>query len=160
MKGYLLSLLAASLCVALVGILAPSSSQKYIRFIASLFLICVLVAPLPRVLSAINESGELPDLIGGNVQPPSDYEERMEEALEQASGAYFAETLTQLIEERFSIPDGSVRCTVKWNSDGDKFAPERVTVILSGSAIWKNPSEIEAFVSSLLGCECISAIES
>ncbi len=158
MKEYLLSLLAASLCVALVGILAPGSSQKYIRFIASLFLICVLVTPLPRVLSSISAPEGLPDLIGGSSQP-SDYKDRMEEALEQASGAYFAEMLTQLIEERFSIPEGSVRCTVKWQDGGDRLTPERVTVILSGSAIWKNPSEIEAFVSSLLGCECVTAIE-
>ena len=147
------------MCVALVGILAPSSSQKYIRFIASLFLICVLVAPLPRVLSAITEPDGLPDLIGGNPSDSSDYQDRMEEALEQASGAYFAEMLTQLIEERFSIPEGSVRCTVKWTDGGDRLTPERVTVILSGNAIWKNPSEIETFVSSLIGCECVSAIE-
>ena len=158
MKEYLLSLLAASLCAALVGILAPSNFQKYVRFISSLFLICVLVAPLPRVLSSINAPDGLPDLIGSS-SASSDYKDRMEEALEQASGTYFAEMLTQLIEERFSISEGTVRCSVKWRDGGDRLTPERVTVILSGSAIWKNPSEIESFVGSLLGCECVIAIE-
>ena len=159
MKDYLLSLLAASLCAALVGILAPSSSQKHLRFLAALFLICVLIAPLPRVISSASSTDSLTDLIGGSGSDTSEYEKKMEEALEQASGAYFAEMLTQLIEERFSIAEGSVRCAIKWTEGGTQFAPERVTVILSGSAIWKKPAEIEAFVSSLLGCACVSAIE-
>ncbi len=157
MKSYLLSLLAASLTVALVGILAPSKSQKYIRFLSSLFLICVLIAPLPQLLTSIKEDG-IPGL-SGDPSDPSDYANQMEEALNQASGAYFADMLTKLIEERFSISEGLVRCSVKWNTDADRMVPERVTVILSGSAIWKNPSEIEAFVTSLLGCPCNSAIE-
>lgn len=78
--------------------------------------------------------------------------------MESASRSYFAQSLTQMLEQRFSIPAGEIRCTVRWQQD-EELRPDRVTLVLSGSAIWKNPAEMEEFVTGLLGCECVTAIE-
>ena len=50
-------------------------------------------------------------------------------------------------------------CAVLWEEEDGIAAPARVTVILSGGSIWKDPNAIEATVSALLGCECVTAIE-
>ena len=52
----------------------------------------------------------------------------------------------------------TVRCAVEWKT-GEPATPERITVILSGGAIWKDPEKLEAFVRDLIGCDCVTAIE-
>ena len=54
MQTYLLSLLGGALAAALVGILAPEGASRHIRLVSSLFLICVLVAPLPKAIGSVS----------------------------------------------------------------------------------------------------------
>ena len=154
MKSYLLTLFCAALAVALVDLLVPERGRKTVRLISALFLLCVLSAPLPRAFRAVRD-WTLPDAAE---DAREEYTRRMKEAMESASRTYFARTLCELITEQFGLADGTVRCAVEWQED-DGTAPKKVTVILSGSAIWKNPEKIEAFVRELLGCDCVTAIE-
>ena len=159
MVVYFTSVLGAALAVAVVNLLAPESSSKIIRLVSSLMLICVLIAPLP---SAIKKLADLPNRLedlSDSATESSPYKEQMEQALNQSSRSYFAQALTQMLESRFEIPSGEIRVVIRWAEQEDAARPEKITVILSGSAKWKNPSEIEEFVSGLLGCECVSAIE-
>ena len=159
MQTYLLSLLGGALAAALVGILAPEGASRHIRLVSSLFLICVLVAPLPKAIGSVSSwFEELEEAADAGESGGDDYAAQLETAMESASRSYFAQSLTQMLEQRFSIPAGEVRCTVRWQQD-EELRPERVTLVLSGSAIWKNPAEMEEFVTGLLGCECVTAIE-
>ncbi len=159
MTAYLLSLFSAAMAVALVGLLAPGSSGRALKLACGLFLICVIALPLPSWLGDLRDSlGEI------TAQDPAngtgtDYEEQLQEALDSASRSYFAAMLTQMLEDRFSIPQGELRCAILWEESEEMLRPQRVTLILSGSAVWKDPAEMEEFVSGLLGCECVSAIE-
>lgn len=158
MTGYLLSLLGVSLAVALINLLAPESTAGHLRFISSLILVCVLIAPLPSALGKLEGiAGDLGGTADGDTA--QDYAEELEEAMDSASRTYFAQTLTRMITDRFSLSDSEIRCAVRWVEEGEQLRPTKVTVILSGSAVWRDPSEIEDFVSSLLGCVCVSAIE-
>jgi hypothetical protein len=158
MKEYLLSLLLVSLAVAIAQILAPNASASYVKLIGSLIFICVLAAPLPRFLQTLPElSDRILHFTDGETSK-EEYENTANDALENASKAYLAQALTKLLEERFSIPAGEVRCVILW-AEGEDATPERVSVILSGSAIWKNPAQIEGTVTELLGCPCVTAIE-
>ena len=158
MKTYLLSLFAASLVIALVSILAPSNATKYIKLISSLFFLCILAAPLPKLLDTLPDF--FYEVTGDQEKDQMDesYQEKADQLLEGASKTYVAQMLTELLEQRFSIPTGEVRCVIQWE-ESEKAKPQKVTVILSGSAIWKNPETIEKTVTELLGCECITAIE-
>lgn len=159
MQTYLLSLLGGALAAALVGILAPEGASRHIRLVSSLFLICVLVAPLPKAIGSVSSwFEELEEAADAGESGGGDYAAQLEAAMESASRSYFAQSLTQMLEQRFSIPAGEIRCTVRWQQD-EELRPERVTLVLSGSAIWKNPAEMEEFVTGLLGCECVTAIE-
>ena len=159
MQTYLLSLLGGSLAVALIGILAPNGGSKHIKLISSLFLVCVLVAPLPKAIGSVRSwIDDLNQDVGSDADP-SDYTAQMEEAVQSASKTYFAQSLTQMLEQRFSITPGEVRCSIQWAEGDDGMQPLKITLILSGSAIWKNPADMEEFVTGLLGCECVTAIE-
>ena len=130
------------------------------KLLSALLLVCVLAAPIKSGIEGLrgllDGSHPLPDLS----DPPKDaYRDQMNEALDQASTSYFADMLTQMLETQFSIQTGDLRCQVDWVRREDRLSPSRVTVILSGKAIWKDPAEIERFVSELLDCECVSAIE-
>lgn len=164
MKAYLVTLIAASLIAALVGILSPSGEKdgisKHMKLLTSLFLVCVLISPLQGMIeglgSLLDGSTELPGL---DAPEEDSYTQQMNEALNNASTVYFTQMLTQMLETQFSISTGDVRCAVQWEKKNETLSPTRVSVILSGKAIWKDPQAIEDFVSDLLGCECISAIE-
>lgn len=159
MQTYLLSLLGGSLAVALIGILAPNGASKHIKLISSLFLVCILVAPLPKAIGSIRSwMDDLNQEIDSG-SDSSDYATQMEEAIESASKTYFAQSLTQMLEQRFSITPGEIRCSIQWAEGDEQMQPLRITLILSGSAIWKNPADMEEFVTELLGCECVTAIE-
>lgn len=159
MTAYLLSVLGASFAVALVNLLAPESSAGHLRFLSSLLLVCVLIAPLPSAIEGLEGiTGELTDRNDGDNRH-EESEELLEEALNSASRTYFAQTLTRMLADRFEISEENLRCAIRWEEDGEQSRPSRVTVILSGDAIWENPDGIEQFVSALLGCECVTAIE-
>ena len=155
-------MLAASLVSTLVSLLSPDGERggvaKHTRLLTSLFLVCVMIAPLRGAISALQnwQSGDLTLPWLENVEE-NDYQEDMQEALDTASRDYFTKMLTQTLEQKFLKDVGDVRCAVHWSDGGS--SPEKVTVILSGSAIWKNPKEIQSFVTSLLSCECAVAIE-
>ena len=164
MQAFILSLISAALAVAILSILSPSGSSdgiaKHVRLLSSLFLICVMLAPVKEFITGIQDVANgtltLPEL---DIPDRSDTEELLQSALDGASKEYFVQSLTLLLEEEFGIATGNARCVVKWAQTEDGEKPETITVILSGNAIWKDPSRIEAFTKDLLGCECVTAIE-
>ena len=165
MQSYLISLVTAALIAALVGILAPEGERgglaKHMKLIASLFLICVLIAPLKGLTNTLqglidgNWEISLPNGELGKDELQSDAEKALDEASEQ----YCADALGNALCTQFSLSASDVRCTVDWERTDGESRPARVTVLLSGRAIWQDTHAIEAYVNDLLGCECITAIE-
>ncbi len=160
MKSYLYALLLVSLATALAGMLSPDGEKggmgKHLRLLSSLLLICVLILPLRDGIAYLVSwsQGEL-QIPGLEASEPDDYRDQMQENLDLASRDYFSQMLTKTLEQEFSITPGELRCIVRWEEE----TPTRITVVLSGSAIWKDPQAIEDYVEALLGCPCQSAIE-
>ena len=166
MKAYLLTLFTTALVIMLIGILAPEGEKvglsKHVGLLSSLCIVCVLIAPLGNAITDIREA------LDGNVEFPwaentnqaeSPYRDQLQSALDEAGDTYFTEMLTQMLEREFSIPAGEIRCVTFWEQDDENPKLSKITVLLSGSAIWRDTAAIEAFVTNLLGCPCISAIE-
>ncbi len=164
MKEYIVSLITAALVAALIGILSPDGEggglAKHMRLLTSLFLLCVIIAPVGEMIGSFDDLLEgtdpFPEIDGSTAE---DYQTQLEEALASAAKPYFASLLIEAIEREFSIPTGEVRCAIRWSEDAGNAFPERISIILSGSAIWKDPSGIENFVRERIGCECVTAIE-
>ena len=165
MTNYLIALITGTFAAAVIGILTPNGEgdgiAKHVRLITSLFLICLLVMPIKEWIQTIDGiiNGRVDDLFPYETSAELDYKEQMEEALGKSSKQYFTQMLSETLQSQFSIHEKELRCNIQWKESHEEFAPIRVTVILSGSAIWKNPKQIAAFVQELLGCECITAIE-
>ena len=161
-KTYLLSIFATALLITVVDILAPASAgglSKHLKLVLSLVFVCVLISPTvtlaERLLAFSNGDWELE--IEGDLK--DHYSQELQNALDDASKDYFEGMLTQTLCNEFNIVEDELRVRVEWSGEGENLRPEKVTVILSGKAIWKNPAKMEEYVSSLLNCDCVSAIE-
>ncbi len=147
----------------MLGILAPSTNGKgvsgHLRLACALFLICILLSPLKNILSGTVDwlNGGSADTLPGVVDQ-EEYEQELKEAMTASSKTYLTQLLIERLESEFAIKAGEVRCAIQWES-GTEARPRRVSVILSGSAIWQDPERIENYVEGLLGCDCVSAIE-
>ena len=163
MNHYLYSLLLISLATALVSLLSPAGERDGIahgtRFLSSLLLIGLLLLPIKSGIEHLllwqAEGIKLPFDTESNAQ---DHQEQLQEALDSTSKQYFTQMLTQTLELEFKIPSGELQCVVEW-SEEENGRPTHVTLILSGSAIWKDAKQIERFTEELLGCPAQSAID-
>ena len=155
MNAYFLSLLGAALLAALVGTLSPEGGLgKTLRLLTSFVLICVIAAPLPGLIAKLSD---IPNQTQN--EQPFDFSERSQAALDTASRSYCARALTAHLEEKFNLSSGEIRCAISWSESENGAKPQHITLILSGSAKWKNPQTIQSYVSELLGCSCDSAID-
>ena len=162
-KTYMLSIFATALLITVVDILAPASAgsglSKHLKLVTSLVFICILISPTVALAERLGEFAKGNWELGIEGEIENHYAEELQKALDDASRQYFEGMLTQTLCEQFEIAEDDIRTHVEWSGDGDNLRPKKVTVILSGKAIWKNPAKIEEYVSSLLDCDCVSAIE-
>ncbi len=160
-KAYILSIFATALLITVADILAPSSggATKHLKLVSSLVFICVLISP------TVSLAQKLQDFANGNWEfeleedVEDHYSSELQNALDDASFAYFEGMLKQTLCQEFAIAEDDLRVRVEWAGTGTEMRPKKVTVILSGKAIWKDPAKIEGYVTSLLDCDCVSAIE-
>ena len=161
-KVYLLSIFATALLITVVDILAPASASglsKHLKLVLSLVFVCVLISPTitlaERLLDFSNGNWEFE--MEGEIE--DHYSKELQDALDDASKEYFEGMLKETLCKEFSILEDDLRVRVEWAGNNEDLRPQKVTVILSGKAIWKDAGKIEAYVTSLLGCDCVSAID-
>lgn len=162
-KVYMLSIFATALLITVVDILAPSGTNgglsKHLKFMTSLVFVCILISPTVSLAERLGEfaNGNWEFDVEGDIE--NHYAEELQNALDDASRDYFEGMLTKTLCEQFEIAEDDIRTHIEWSGEGENLRPRKVTVILSGKAIWKNSAKIEEYVSSLLDCDCVSAIE-
>ena len=158
MSAYFLSLLGAAMLTGVVGVLLPGGSSgiaKHVRLICALVLFCILASPLPKLISEIRDfSFSAPDS-----QKEESFDQAAQKALDAASRAYFVRALTAHLEQTFEIKEGEICCAVQWGDGEAEGKPTSITLLLSGSARWKNPHELKSYLEKLLDCPCEVAIE-
>ena len=161
-KTYILSIFATALLITVVDILAPAGTgglSRHLKLVTSLVLVCVLISPTIAFAEHIREfaDGNWEFDIEGDIE--DHYSSKLQGALDNASFAYFEGMLKQTLCQEFAIAEDDLRVRVEWAGTDTEMHPQKVTVILSGKAIWKDPAKIEGYVTSLLNCACVSAIE-
>ena len=159
-KTYLLSIFATALLITVVDILAPGGGlSKHLKLVTSLVFICILISPSLAFAERLKDfaNGDWEFAIEGDME--EHYSSELQNALDDASKEYFENMLELTLCKEFDIAEENLRVAVEWIGDAENLRPQKVTVILSGKAIWKNPARIEEYVTSLLGCTCVSAIE-
>ena len=162
-KVYILSIFATAILITVVDILAPTGTggglSRHLKLVTSLVFVCILISPTVSLAQRIREfaNGNWEFDIEEDME--DHYSSQLQDALDNASRDYFEGMLKQTLCEQFAIVEDDLRLRVDWIGDGENLRPTKVTIILSGKAIWKNPEKIEEYVSSLLNCDCVSAIE-
>ena len=162
-KAYMISIFATALLITVVDILAPTGTggglSRHLKLVSSLVFVCILISPTVSLAQRLGEfaNGNWELDIEGDIE--DHYAEQLQNALDDASREYFAGMLTKTLCEQFDIIEDDIRVHVEWIGEGENLRPKKVTVVLSGKAIWKNPAKIEEYVSTLLDCDCVSAIE-
>ena len=160
-KTYMLSIFATALFITAVDILTPAGGglSKHLKLITALIFVCILISPTVSLVERIREfaNGNWELNFEGDIE--DHYSSQLQDALDNASRDYFEGMLKQTLCDQFEINEDDVRIRVDWSGEGENLRPQKVTVILSGKAIWKNSAKMEEYVSSLLNCDCVSAIE-
>lgn len=160
-KAYILSIFATALLITVADILAPSGGgvSKHLKLVSSLVFICVLISPTVSLAQRLKEFANGNWELEMEEDVEDHYSSELQNALDDASFAYFEGMLKQTLCQEFAIAEDDLRVRVEWAGTGTEMRPQKVTVILSGKAIWKDPAKIERYVTSLLDCDCVSAIE-
>lgn len=151
MGGYLYTLAAASVLIALICALTPSSAVSHAKLLCSLCVICLLCAPLGELVRAVKE-GEL-ELPSEWTEPPA---EESEQDRNQVAESLLAGQLQDLLQKEFALNPEECSIYAEW-SDAGKVA--KITLVLSGKAIWRDPDPIKAYVQELMCCPCVVVLD-
>ncbi len=161
MKEYFISLLAVGLLSMLVNALChddKNSVSKNVRLLCALAVICVVVAPIKTFIVSLSASDFSFDSIreGENA---SEYEDKYREALELANEEAIKQNIENMLVEKFEINPEYIRVTIQTDRSSSTPKLVKITVILSKTAIFENPYNIEKAVTDIYNCECDVAIE-
>lgn len=155
---YFMSVVVASLIAAIIGIVYPdekSGVKVTLEYCISLFLLCVIIAPIGSMIANAKESTsehaldfELPDI---DISVDSAVFASLAETAEKEIG----EKLRRLICNEIEANADDISVVAEVNTDGGNVIIEKVTVWLYNKAMWSNPREILSVVSEYTDAECI-----
>lgn len=159
MKSYIMSLITVALVAAVIEIFSPKRVEKHMKLIVTLCVVCVMIQPFASVVSALYglSSSDLPFYAGEESR--EEYESIMRNTVLSAGRENLEQGIRKILYEKFEIPYNECRVSANVEYADEKMTVKRVTLVLNGSSIWRDPYEIEEYISELLGCECVTAIE-
>lgn len=148
--NYFYTLAVAAVAISVLLAIAPGGMKSHLRTLCALCMICLVCMPLSGLLRVLRE---------GEIEIPKDWEQpevEQESGYEQFSEQMLAGQLMLLLEQNLGISQDDVQVYAEWDGQGGLV---RVTLVLSGKAIWQDPAPIRTYVQGLLGCPCVIAIE-
>ena len=167
MSGYVYSIVCVSAAIGIACALSPDGVggglKKHMKLVCALCFLCVLIGPLLGVLDSVKDTFEDigAGLDGEDEELRREYEMIYNEYIEGGYGDNIETAVKELLSLRLGISSENVRANVRFedkNGDGVKEIG-KITVILSGKEIFRNPAEIKACITETFDCECDCAIE-
>ena len=157
MKEYIITLISVSIFCGLIEMMSLSEGglKKHIRLIASLCVLCVAVAPMGDLINVIKnyDVEERTDIFEGE-----DTENKYYDIYVSNLGEHTAESIEEntkrLLGDEFDMEHDAFDVIVLLDLSDEKFAVEKVSVVLYPKAIFKDPHKISEYISNLLKCEC------
>jgi hypothetical protein len=157
MKEYIITLISVSIFCGLIEMMSLSEGglKKHIRLIASLCVLCVAVAPMGDLINVIKnyDVEEKTDIFEGE-----DAENKYYDIYVSNLGEHTAESIEEntkrLLGDEFDMEHDAFDVIVLLDLSDEKFAVEKVSVVLYPKAIFKDPHKISEYISNLLKCEC------
>ena len=153
MKEYVITLMAASLLVGMIGVLIPKPHKGYVRFLCGLCMICLLARPLAGTLGA----WELFTISDGEQEKQEDalYDEIYQNTIRDFNAGKIADALKDMISKDFSLSQEDLSIAVELEEIEEKIVIKKTTVSLSGNAVLQDPRELVSYLEGMLGCQCV-----
>ena len=158
MAEYLMSVIGAALVGGvMVSVLPEGSSgglKKYMGFIVSLCVLSVVISPVTDALEAVSGffDGGLREWVE---KSELDYESEYYKYLESYGKENAEEGISALICREFSIDQDDCHVSALVRENEGNLVLDEIRVILSGRAIFKNPYEIEKYLTDAFECEVV-----
>ena len=165
MRGYIYSIVVLSAVIGVIFSLTPKSQglRKHLRFISSVCLLCVLTSPAAELVDELFSMGK--DLAGSVSQSEKELQDKYEgifdDYLEGKYGENIGQAVKDALYDKFNIKNENCRVATEFSyseKDGLK-TPRKITVVLSGRAIYVDPLKVKDFISEVFGCEAEVAME-
>lgn len=145
MRGYFYSLLAASVCTSLCSMLVSGGFEKYIKYLASLICVAVMVSPLRQIdfSETINKAeSELSMIDTDNGL----FYETAGEITEKRSEEY----INQIVFNQFGIKPRSTHIEIDWGKEEPVI--ENIKVCLSPEDLDEG-DRVKTYLFNILGGE-------
>ena len=161
MKEYFLSIALSSVLVSVISLLCPHGKglEKAFRTTVAVVMILVIFSPITRALAGLDKL----DLDGFDgifdEEGSEQLTDKFAESFERYGADYVNAAIRSDVCNALGVKESNCRALASFKMQEGALCPKKITVILSGKAIWHDPHEIEDYVEEKYGCECAVAVE-
>ena len=153
MGRFIMTVMGVALIGGIMGMLTPDGeTKKYVRFVASLCLLCALAAPL--IVLVTEGGGGIDDLFPSFEDESEGYDEIYKNALAEGARENAEAAIKAKLISRFELSEKSLDVTLSLGYDGKDYAIESAQVTLNSSAVFADPREISEYINGELNCPC------
>ena len=167
MNGYIYSIVCIAAAGGIVSIISPNSAiKKHLKLLCALCLLCVMIAPVSNFINGVRDFFETD---GSEIFGSSDTESELRDKYENIYNKYLeggysdnvGEAVKDILYENLGVAKENCRVNVNFSDkDGDGVRePSKITVILSGKEIFRDPETVKKLISDIFKCECECAID-
>ena len=154
MKEYIFSVIGAAIVTAVIVLFLPDGElSKYVRLLASLALVCAIALPSADIFGQNRIDGFFSSLIPETENVLSAEKEYYDSLTKLTAGELEAE-LSHRVCKKFGIAEENIELTVIAEEKDGVFCINSVKIGLFGTAVIKNPYDIEAYVEELTAADC------
>lgn len=162
MESYVYALILTAVMAAIAELLTDGTGASgAVRLVAGLCVLTALIQPLGdgvRWLRGVSSEENLSEWLSvpeADLDAGAVFSQQVSSLSEQA----VADEAERLMQEKFGVPADQCRVVAEVAVEQGKPRIERLTVVLSGSAILKNPRTVQAYMEQAFGGECTVAVE-
>ena len=159
MGQYLTSIIIVSIIIGIIELIAPryGNLDKYVKMICTLIMLLVIISPVLEMINGFDM--DLIDEIKDKIDLPSDekadeYNEILKEYIKNHSIGELKLEIKSILDKEFKIPSEECDVEIFTQTLEGNASVSKVQILLSGKSVFKNPYNIEDYISSLLGCGC------
>ncbi len=148
---------------SIITVLSPDGEGgglgKHTRLAVGLCLVLVCITPLYSLIESL-KSFDVSDLIPEpDIEESLEYESIFQSSYYQAEIENLRSGIVAILYDKYEIEPSDCLVKVKVAEDETgKRRLEQIFINLYGAAVWKDTGAIEGYLSSLFGCETVTAV--
>lgn len=158
MKNYLISIIIASMAMGLCDIITPRHAgiEKCVKFVCGLIILSAIISPISNTISEIDDGliDNLREQMDNFNKSESDYNDILKKYLADHSIADAKEHIKEILTKEFDIPNDECEINIYTDIINENISVSSIRILLCGASVFKNPYDIEEYVSSLYKTEC------